>query len=154
MYARPSTYTRALALGIVSGMRSLMAPALIARKAATDPEGLPEVLTRPQTRTALEVMAAGELVADKLPFAPSRLAFPSLAFRAVSGALMGGAFASSRRASPGKGALAGALGAVAGAYAAYHLRQIVDRTLNVADPLVGAAEDALAAAIGMKALGG
>lgn len=154
MNARPSTYTRALALGIVAGMRSLMAPALVARKAASDPEGLPEVLTRPQTRTALEVMAAGELIADKLPFAPSRLALPSLAFRAVSGALIGAAFASSRRASPGKGALVGALGAVASAYAAYHVRQIVDKKLKVADPLVGAAEDALAAAIGVKALAG
>ena len=66
-----STYTRALALGIVSGMRSMMAPALAARKAADDPGGMPDLLTRPQTRAALGVMAAGELVVDNSPSPPA-----------------------------------------------------------------------------------
>jgi uncharacterized membrane protein len=148
-----STYARALALGIVSGMRSMMAPALTARKAAENPQGMPDALTRPRTRAALEVMAAGELVADKLPFTPSRTVLPSLLFRALSGAVVGAAFASSRRGSAAVGALAGALGAVAATYGAYHARQFVDKKLKVADPLVGIAEDALAAGIGMKALG-
>ena len=147
-----STYARALALGVVSGMRSMLAPALAARKAAEDPEGMPDILTRPQTRTALGVMAAGELVVDKLPFTPSRTLLPSVIFRALSGALVGAAFASSRRASPAAGAAVGALGAVAATYAAYHVRQLVDRELKVADPLVAVAEDALATGIGMRAL--
>jgi uncharacterized membrane protein len=149
-----STYTRALALGVVSGMRSMMVPALAARKAAEDPQGMPDVLTRPHTRAALGLMAAGELVADKLPFTPSRTVLPSLLFRAISGAVVGAAFASSRRGSPAVGAVVGALGAVAGTYGAYYARQLVDKKLNVADPLVGMAEDALAAGIGMRALGG
>ena len=149
-----STYVRSLALGIVSGMRSMLAPALVARKAVEDPEGMPDILTRPQTRAALGLMAVGELVVDKLPFTPSRTVLPSVLFRALSGALVGAAFASSRRASPAAGAAAGALGAVAATYAAYHVRQIVDREFNLADPLVAVAEDALATGIGMRALNG
>jgi uncharacterized membrane protein len=148
-----STYFRALALGVVSGMRSMMAPALAARKAADDPHGMPDLLTRPQFRSALGLMAAGELVADKLPFTPRRTVLPSLLFRALSGALVGAAFASSRRGSAAAGAAVGALGAVAGTYGAYYGRQYLDEKLNVADPLIGMAEDALAAGIGMRALG-
>jgi uncharacterized membrane protein len=154
MNAAASTYTRALALGVVSGMRSMMAPALAARRAAEDPDGMPDSLARPRTRAALEVMAAGELLVDKLPFTPSRTLLPSLLFRAISGAVVGAAFASSRRGHPAVGAAVGAVGAISATYAAYHARQLVDRKLKVADPLVGIAEDALAAGIGMRALAG
>lgn len=147
-----STNTRALALGIVAGMRSMMAPALAARKAAKDPEGMPDVLTRPQTKAFLEVMAAGEMFADKLPFTPSRTVLPSLLFRTLSGAVVGAAFATSRRGRPAAGAIAGVLGALAGTFGAYYVRQFVDKRLKVADPIVGLAEDALAAGLGMKAL--
>jgi uncharacterized membrane protein len=135
-------------------MRSMMAPALASRKAVDDPEGMPEILTRPQTRAALGIMSAGELVMDKLPFTPSRTLLPSLIFRALSGALVGGAFASSRRGNPATGAFIGAFGAVLATYGAYHVRQFVDEKLKVADPLVGMAEDALAAGIGTRALSG
>ena len=113
---------------------------------------MPELLTRPQTRTALRVMAAGELVVDKLPFAPRRTLLPSLLFRTLSGAVVGAAFASSRRRNAATGAALGALGAITATYAAYHARQYMDKKLNLPDPVVAVAEDALAATIGTLAL--
>ena len=148
---------QAAALGAVAGMRSMLAPALFHRFAAQNKKdsprySAPTVFDSPHIGMALDVMALGELVADKLPNTPSRLAAPSLAIRAISGALVGGALFAERRKSPAAGALVGGLAAVAATYAFYHLRQTVDEKTGLPDPAIALAEDALARGIGHLAL--
>lgn len=46
-------------------------------------------LAKPQAQAVLGLLAAGEAVADKLPFAPSRLDFPGLQGRVLFGAACG-----------------------------------------------------------------
>jgi uncharacterized membrane protein len=69
----------ALLLGLAAGLRTFSAPAALALR------------TRPLAAPgrALLVAAAGELVADKLPCMPSRLATRGLAARLLSGAVSG-----------------------------------------------------------------
>ncbi len=95
----------------------------------------------------LAALALGELVADKLPFVPSRTQLPSLVIRGASGA-----FSASHLARDGEdrriaGAL-GAIGAIAGAYAFAALRKRVVSATHLPDPLIALAEDALAFSAG------
>ncbi len=66
--------------------------------------------------------AAGELVADKLPFIPARTSPPALAVRVLAGALCGRALAQRREAPALLGVTCGALGALAGSYGGYRAR--------------------------------
>ena len=148
---------QAAALGAVAGMRSMLAPALFHRFAARNNEGrfspAPHGLfSSPHVGTLLDVMALGELVADKLPGTPSRLSPPALAARALSGALVGGALFAERRKPSAAGAIVGGLAAVAASYAFYHLRQTVDKKTGLPDSAIALAEDALASGIGNLAL--
>ena len=113
--------TRALALGIASGMRSslgLCAPGLFGKPAAYGPR-----------RVARIVGVGGELLVDKLPQTPSRLEPPGLAARFASGGT--GAFVLARReqVKPPLPFLAGVLGAAAGSFggAAWRKRAAVAR---------------------------
>ena len=65
------------------------------------------------TPLVLTVLAVGELIADKLPFIPSRKAPPSFIFRIASGALTGATIGASIHALAGCAVL-GAVGAVTG----------------------------------------
>jgi uncharacterized membrane protein len=95
------------------------------------------------------LLAAGELILDKLPKTPARTKPGPLAARAVSGALCGAVLCSARKRSPWLGGLYGALGAVGATYAAYHLRHAVKETLHVPDAVVAVAEDAIVAGGGL-----
>ena len=73
----------ALAIGAVTGMRSLLAPTLVSRALSErdDLHGAGEaarLLTSDAAQAVLPVLAAGELAGDKLPFAPDRTIAPSL----------------------------------------------------------------------------
>ncbi|MGH9310283.1 MAG: DUF4126 domain-containing protein, partial [Vicinamibacterales bacterium] len=68
------------ALGAVSGSRSMLAPALVARAHHASPAA-----------PILALLAGGEMMADKMPFIPSRTDALPLAGRIVSGALAGAA---------------------------------------------------------------
>jgi len=86
--------------------------------------------------------ALSELIADKLPFTPSRLNAASLASRVVSGALCGAVIYGTVKRPPAEGAVLAALGAVAGAITGYHVRQNLNR--DMPDFVVALLEDALA----------
>jgi uncharacterized membrane protein len=123
---------RPFAIGVTCGLRSMTGPAVI-RWRARDP-----------IRLAFAALAAGELIADKLPATPSRTIPPALLFRAVSGGFSGHGVARSLNADGRVGALAGAAGALAGAYAGMALRASIVKASGLPDPLVALAEDALA----------
>jgi uncharacterized membrane protein len=148
---------RVAALGVAAGMRSQAPLALLAlavRGGRIDAGGGLLRLLGARAVVPLAVAAlAGELVGDKLPVTPSRLDPGPLGGRVVIGAAAGAALAHSAGRGRTSGALAGGLGA-AGAYAGYHLRVRAARATGLADPVLGAVEDALALAVARYALAG
>jgi uncharacterized membrane protein len=151
-------YAIALALGVVSGMRSMLAVALTAitlwRRHEIAPPLAPATwLARAPVAIILALAALGELVADKLPWVPDRIGAGPLIARIVTGALSGAAAAQVGGLTGWEGAGCGAIGAAASTFGMYHLRQWVDRVTGIRDPVIGAAEDVLAFAIAAVALG-
>jgi uncharacterized membrane protein len=127
-----NTALRSFAIGLTCGLRSMTGPAVV-RWRARDP-----------ARLAFAGLAAGELIADKLPATPPRTIPPALIFRAISGGFSGRSVARSFGADLLSGTIAGVFGAVAGAYLGMALRARIVRASGLPDPLVALAEDALA----------
>ena len=78
----------AIGIGIVAGLRSLLAPAVVAWAAHFDLlnlNGSPLAFMGSRTAVAIfSVLAIGELIADKLPKTPKRTAFAPLLARIVA----------------------------------------------------------------------
>ncbi|TWI55030.1 putative membrane protein [Pseudomonas duriflava] len=147
----------ALALGTVTGMRSMLAPTLVSRALAEHPHidqmGEPaRTLAMPRTRHLLTPLAASELIGDKLPFAPDRTISASMAVRAVSGGLTAAALASARRQPILLPALLGAVAACASASIGLRLRKRYGRSGALANAALGSLEDCLAVTIGNAGL--
>ncbi|GAB4032674.1 DUF4126 family protein [Spirosoma jeollabukense] len=148
------TYLKAFQIGVVAGMRTMTAPALVSYKLSrTTPNPLPDsklhFLTSPKATNVLAVMAAGELVGDKLPQAGDRIGFPQILGRIGAGAMCGAAIVESEEKSTTYGAVLGALGATAGSFAFFYLRQWLTHEKDLPDPMVALAEDALAIGAGL-----
>jgi len=84
-----SLYVLAFLIGVIAGLRSLTAPAVLSWAARLgwlhlENTGL-AFLAYARTRYLLSVLAVVELVADKLPRIPSRKAPASFAVRLVTG---------------------------------------------------------------------
>ena len=107
----------AILIGIIAGLRSMTAPAVVSWAARLGWIHLNSswlaFLGYSWTPWILSIAAIGELVADKLPSTPSRKKPPSFAFRIVSGAVSGAAIGISRD-SLIIGLIGGAIGAVIG----------------------------------------
>ncbi len=145
-------YAGAALIGTVAGMRSMTAPAIVSRIAHVagvnvDKTGV-DFLHSPIVPRVLSILAFGELIADKLPFVPSRITPFPLVTRAISGAVSGAALCSSKKRSQWLGALFGAAGAVAGSYAAYELRRRLVKGFHIPDAVVAVAEDVIAVGAG------
>lgn len=152
----PNPITQAFALGVVSGMRAALGPALVSHALSQRPPpdlGRLNFMRSPTTAVVLKVAAAGELVGDKLPLTPDRIQPGPLTGRALSGALCGAVLGRSARQGAVTGALVGALGAVAGAHAFYSLRRTLVHDHGLPDLAVALVEDALALASGTAVLG-
>lgn len=104
-----ATLKRILAIGAITGMRSMAGAATLARHG-----GL--------LKGATALMAAGEMAADKTSFVGNRTDALPLAGRAAMGALLGALIARERHDGVVFGALLGAAAAVAAAHLAYQLR--------------------------------
>jgi uncharacterized membrane protein len=92
------------------------------------------------------VLAAGEMVADKLPRTPDRIAPGPLMARLVLGGLIG-SIAATAMTGPGlEGVLLGVLGAALGAFAGFMVRRDVVQRIGCPDWIVGAVEDVIAVA--------
>lgn len=155
--ALKSALGRALLLGAISGMRSLMGAALlsseIAHRHRRALEGTPLApLANENVAKTLSVLSAGEVLADKLPFVPSRTDPGPLAGRALFGALAGAALCAEERESIAAGAVVGAAAAVAATFGAYHLRRWLTKRVGLPDTVVALAEDSLAYTLGRQAL--
>jgi uncharacterized membrane protein len=135
-------------IGVISGLRSLTAPAVVAWAAHRQWIHLHRTpLAFMESTAALAifaVLALGELVADKLPFAPPRTAPLGLIARIALGGLSGGCIGLAGSQSPVSGSILGALGGIAGAYGGYQVRTRTVKALKVPDALVAVLEDAVA----------
>lgn len=143
----------AFLIGLVSGSRSLTAPAIVACAAHWNwlpLGGTPlSALASIAAVAVLTLLALVELIVDKLPGTPPRTAPPALIARIVMGALSGAAIAASHGHSIALGAALGGTGGIAGAYAGYEIRSRLVKTLRVPDLPVALLEDAVAIAAGI-----
>jgi uncharacterized membrane protein len=148
---------RAVVLGVVTGMRTQLPLALLAAQAkrgrfAADSAPPPTSLHSSAALPLLTISAAGEMVVDKLPIAPSRLAPGPLFGRFLFGGLAGALVARGAGQRILTGAVLGAGGAGVGAFAGYHVRVWLGETTGLPDPIWGALEDTLALALGLSSL--
>lgn len=116
---------RSLLIGLVAGLRSMTpfaAVAFAARNRRLNRK--PDETSLLASRTAVagaSVLAAGELLGDKMRSAPDRTIPPGLVARLITGAVAGAALAPRRDRLPA--AVLGALGAVAGGYVGLAVRK-------------------------------
>jgi len=149
-------FALALGIGIVAGLRSLTAPAVVAWGAHLGWLNLhdsPLAFVGSTTAVAiLSVLAIGELIADKLPMTPKRTAPAPLIARIITGGLCGAslvaAVGKSLVAGMGKslvaGILLGGIGGVVGAFLGYSVRRRLVNNFNIKDLVVAVGEDAIA----------
>jgi uncharacterized membrane protein len=90
------------------------------------------------------LLAALELVGDKLPKTPARTGAVGMIARIVLGGLSGAALAAASGISLFLGTVAGSIGAVAGAFAGYHARRTLVQRTGLPDFTVALAEDMIA----------
>ena len=138
----------ALLIGVVSGLRSLTAPAVVAWAAHRNWLNLHNTVLSFMASTAALViftlLALVELVADKLPSTPSRTKPVGLIARIVLGGLSGAGVAVSGAQSIVLGAVLGAVGGIAGAFAGYQVRTRLVKALEVPDLVIALLEDSVA----------
>jgi uncharacterized membrane protein len=140
-------------IGVVAGLRSLTAPAVVcwaAHLGWINLTGSPLVFMGSTWALWLfTALAIGELVADQLPAAPARTAPVGLIARLLTGMLCGACLAIAGGASLWLGALTAAVGAIVGAFGGYHLRVGLVRSLKVPDIAVAIPEDLVAIGLGL-----
>jgi len=149
-------YLRALGLGVMSGMRSLSGPLVMSYVANKKPQSFKGTwlgwLGYKQTLRLLALAQVGELVADKTPLLPSRVAPAPLLGRAQFGSFAGAAAFTEADVPASIGAAMGALGAVASSFVFFNLRRRVDRKTGLPDLVPAIAEDLLLAGLGLVVL--
>jgi uncharacterized membrane protein len=144
-------YAGAAALGVIAGMRSMAAPAVLGRLGRTRclNQGCASILEKPAVAHTLLALSIGEFIVDKLPFMPKRTQTGNVIARMASGAICGAIFCSALKRSPVVGALTGASAAIGATYAFYELRHAASEQLGLPDPAVALAEDTVAACVGL-----
>jgi uncharacterized membrane protein len=145
---RAVLYLGCFSIGIIAGLRSLTAPALVSWAAHLgwlDLSG--SWLSFLGLRAAiiiLSFLALCELVADKLPKTPNRTDLGPLVFRAITGGLSSMAICASAHQSPVIGTILGVLGSLASAFAGYEIRHRLVEAFGLPDFGVAVAEDIVA----------
>jgi uncharacterized membrane protein len=142
-----SIYVSAFLIGVVAGLRSMTAPAVVSWAARLGWLHLENTwlafLGAAITPYVLSLAAVGELINDKLPKTPSRKAPVPFAVRVVMGAFCGAALATPSQGLIG-GLLAGALGAVVGTLGGYEARSRLVKAIGGKDLPIALIEDAIA----------
>ena len=141
----------AIGIGIVAGLRSLLAPAIVAWAAhfgSLNLHGSPFAFMGSTAAVAIfSIFAIGELVADKLPKTPKRTAFAPLLARILLGGLSGASLFAATGKSLLTGAVLGATGGVVGAFVGYEIRRRIVNNLHIKDIFVAICEDLVAIAL-------
>ncbi len=139
--------------GVVAGLRSLAAPAVVRWAGHFHRLDLRDSrLTLLGSSIAVYTISAlglAELIADKLPFVPNRTSPLPMAFRILSGTICGAAFCISANRLLLAGILLGGLGAINGAFGGFHIRRLLVKYLKINDTAIALAEDTLAIGAGL-----
>lgn len=151
--ASPQVLILTFLIGVVCGLRSLTAPAVVACAAQLGWINLNHTplhfLGTADAVVIFTVLAIIELGADKLPSAPSRTAPLGLIARIVLGALSGAAVALAGEQNAAIGAAWGAAGGIVGAFGGYQARTRLVKALKVPDFVIATLEDAIAIGAGL-----
>ncbi len=143
----------AFLIGVVAGLRSLTAPAVLAWAAHRNWLNVHNTPLSFMASTAAMIifvlLAVGELIADQLPSTPSRTAPPGLIGRIVMGGLCGAGIAAAGPQSLVPGAILGIAGALIGTFGGYQARTGLVRALKVPDLVIATLEDVVAIAGGL-----
>jgi uncharacterized membrane protein len=139
----------AFLIGVIAGLRALMAPTIVSWAAGLG--WLPlggthfNFLSHSVTRYILSALALGELVNDKLPKTPSRKVPPQFIARIVTGAFSGAAIGASKEMWIG-GLVAGAIGAIVGTLGGSEFRTRLVKATGGKDMPIALLEDVVAIA--------
>jgi uncharacterized membrane protein len=138
----------AFLVGVVAGLRSMTAPAVLAWAAHRGWLDLHDSPLAFMGSTAAVViftlLALAELVVDKLPSTPSRTTVGGFLPRLALGMLSGAVVASAGHRFGALGVLLGAVGAIVGTFGGHGVRARLVRTLKVPDFVIAVAEDLVA----------
>ena len=141
----------AFAIGLIAGLRSMTAPALISWAAHLkwiELQNSPlSFLSSTAAAYILMLAAIGELIADKLPKTPKRIALPPLMARILTGGLCGASLCAAAGQSLLGGALLGGTGSLIGAFVGYEIRRRIVNNLQIKDIFVAICEDLVAIAL-------
>jgi len=141
----------AIGIGIVAGLRSLVAPAVVAWAAHFGWLNLhdsPLAFMGSTPAVAIfSIFAIGELISDKLSMTPKRTALAPLLARILLGGLSGASLFGAVGKSLPAGAVLGGIGGVVGAFVGYEIRRRVVNNLHFKDLFVALCEDAVAIAL-------
>ncbi|MFD2515356.1 DUF4126 family protein [Pontibacter locisalis] len=154
LYDQDNYIWKTVGLGAVAGMRAMSAPAILSNELSKIPtahlsHSPLHYLQSGPVSTGLKLMAATEMLGDKIPRIPDRISPPSLLIRAASGAVVGATLFTANKDKAVKGALLGALAAVAATYGSFYLRKTVTEHTSFPDSFSGAIEDALMLSSGL-----
>jgi uncharacterized membrane protein len=141
------TLLLAFLIGLFAGLRALTAPAVTAWAVYLGWLRLERPLSLIGSIPAavlLTLLAAAELVVDKLPNTSKRTAAGGLIGRVLTGGLTGACVASAGGQAAIYGAALGVVGGVVGAFAGYHLRAKVVNSQGIPDRYVALTEDVVA----------
>jgi len=138
-----ATFEKAMKLAVVTGLRSMLGPALVARSANRS------------LQKNLALAAICEMVADKLPLVPSRDTLVPLLVRGLAGAWVARTLQENEdtvNPDPWTVPLSAAV-AMGVAVAAPKVRKTLTMTTGVSDTVLGLIEDYLALKLGTEAVG-
>lgn len=147
------TYAKSFGLGLIIGIRSLVGPALLSRKLVRtvpvkEPQRPVHYFIQPPVATGLAVLAATEILTDKLSGTPDRTVPFQFVGRIVLGGSCGAVLSEVEGQSVLAGSIAGGVGAAVGTIATFHLRQWLTHGVGLPDPVVALAEDMLCVGAG------
>ena len=145
------------ALGFATGLRTMTPMAVLCWFAYSNHMPIHQSwafwCTKLVTAVVFTVLAAGELVGDKLPKTPSRISLVPLLARVAFGGLVGAIAATSLHGALPEGVLLGVVGALAGSFVGYRLRTLLPQHFGCSDLPVAVVEDILTLGISLFAMG-
>ena len=146
-------FVLAVGIGIVAGLRSLTAPAVVAwgaRLGSLNLHGSPLAFMGSTTAVVIfSLLAIGELVADKLPTMAKRTSPAPLIARIITGGLCGACLCAAAGKLLAGGALLGGIGGIVGAFLGYEIRRRLVNNVHIKDFFVAVCEDVIAVGLAL-----
>jgi uncharacterized membrane protein len=135
-------------MGIIAGLRSLTAPAVICWATYFGWLDLGQsrlsFLGKPVTLGIVSLLALGELIADKLPMTPNRTSPGPLLGRIATAAFAATAIAIAARQSAVMVSVVGMIGALGGTFGGYFARSSLVKRYGIPDFAIALTEDLVA----------